>query len=371
VSNTSPRRLIVEADGGARGNPGPAAYGAVVRDATTGEVLAERAETLGVATNNVAEYRGLIAGLNAAREIEPEAVVEARLDSKLLVEQMSGRWKIKNADLQQLALQARRVLPPSRVTYTWVPRAQNAHADRLLNAALDGDGPSRRRVAAPRDVPEPTAPPSRLVGWAPDLGTPTALVLLRHGQTAFTAARRFSGSDGDGPPLDAVGRDQADRAAIALATTGAVAVVSSPTLRTRETAEIVARGLGVDVYVDEDWRECGFGAWDGLTFAEVSERFPEELAAWLGNLGAAPPGGEALNAMIRRVGDARDRTLARYPGQAVVVVTHSMPIRAMVRSALDAPEHALFRMQPAPASITEVHVYADGTTSLVGFSRQP
>lgn len=136
----SGRRLIVEADGGARGNPGPAAFGAVVRDAVTGEVLAEVAETLGVTTNNVAEYRGLIAGLQAARGIDPEALVEARLDSKLVVEQMSGRWKIKNAALRPLAVQANRILPAGRVTYTWVPRALNAHADRLLNAALDGLG---------------------------------------------------------------------------------------------------------------------------------------------------------------------------------------------------------------------------------------
>jgi probable phosphoglycerate mutase len=142
-------------------------------------------------------------------------------------------------------------------------------------------------------------------------------------------------------------------------------------LRTRQTAEIVAQGLDVDVRVDKDWRECAFGEWDGLTFAEVSERYPTELAAWLGAPGSAPPGGEPLDAMARRVSLARDRTLARYPGQTVVVVTHSMPIRAMVRSALDAPEQALFRMQPAPASITEIQVYADGTTSLVGFSRLP
>jgi ribonuclease HI len=133
----SGRTLIVEADGGARGNPGPAAFGAVVRDGATDEVLAEVAQTLGVTTNNVAEYRGLIAGLQAARDIDAQASVEARLDSKLVVEQMSGRWKIKNATLRSLALEAHRVLPEGRVSYTWVPRARNAHADRLLNAALD------------------------------------------------------------------------------------------------------------------------------------------------------------------------------------------------------------------------------------------
>jgi probable phosphoglycerate mutase len=132
------RRLVVEADGGSRGNPGPAAYGAVVRDAVTGAVLAERAETIGTATNNVAEYRGLIAGLEAAHALDSEAVIEARLDSKLVVEQLAGRWKIKHPGLRPLALEARRAHAPSLVTYVWVPRAENTHADRLVNAALDG-----------------------------------------------------------------------------------------------------------------------------------------------------------------------------------------------------------------------------------------
>src|SRR5215831_18731149 len=87
------RRLLVEADGGSRGNPGLAGYGAVVRDLATGEVLAEVSESLGQATNNVAEYSGLIAGLRAAAAIAPDADVEIRMDSKLVVEQMSGRWQ--------------------------------------------------------------------------------------------------------------------------------------------------------------------------------------------------------------------------------------------------------------------------------------
>lgn len=137
------RRLIVEADGGSRGNPGPAAYGGVVRDAGSGEVLETFAEPVGVATNNVAEYRGLVTGLRRAREIDPDAVVEARLDSKLVVEQMSGRWKIKHPDMRALAVEARAAFPPDRVSYVWVPREQNALADRLLNEALDAAGHGR------------------------------------------------------------------------------------------------------------------------------------------------------------------------------------------------------------------------------------
>ncbi|MCI0687073.1 MAG: reverse transcriptase-like protein [Sporichthyaceae bacterium] len=129
--------LIVEADGAARGNPGPAAYGTVVRDPESGAVLAEAAEALGVATNNVAEYRGLIAGLRAAKALDPNAAIEARLDSKLVVEQMSGRWKIKHPALRPLALEAAALARSGRVTYRWVPREQNKAADALANAALD------------------------------------------------------------------------------------------------------------------------------------------------------------------------------------------------------------------------------------------
>jgi len=132
------RRLLVEADGGSRGNPGVAGYGAVVRDAATGEVLAEVSEPIGRATNNVAEYSGLLAGLRAAARLAPGAEAEVRMDSKLVVEQMSGRWQIKHPDLRKLAAEARQAARAlSRVTYTWVPRERNTHADRLANQAMD------------------------------------------------------------------------------------------------------------------------------------------------------------------------------------------------------------------------------------------
>jgi probable phosphoglycerate mutase len=107
-------------------------------DPDTGAVLAERAERIGIASNNVAEYRGLIAGLEAVRELDPTAEVEVRMDSKLVVEQMSGRWRIKHPDMRALALQARDILPTAQVTYTWIPRAENGRADALVNDALDG-----------------------------------------------------------------------------------------------------------------------------------------------------------------------------------------------------------------------------------------
>ena len=142
------RRLIVEADGGSRGNPGPAAYGAVVRDADTFDVLASEGLPIGRATNNVAEYRGLIAGLEMARELDPAAAVEVRMDSKLVIEQMAGRWRVKHPDMKPLALQAAR-LRPTQVIWTWVSRELNKAADTLVNRALDGE-PEPRSHIVPR-----------------------------------------------------------------------------------------------------------------------------------------------------------------------------------------------------------------------------
>ncbi|MGW2047012.1 bifunctional RNase H/acid phosphatase [Streptomyces sp. NPDC001858] len=170
------REFIVEADGGSRGNPGPAGYGSVVIDAGTGETLVERAEYIGVATNNVAEYRGLLAGLRAARELDPSAAVRVRMDSKLVVEQMSGRWKIKHPDMKPLAAEAARILPRAQVTYEWIPRERNKHADRLANEAMDAgkrgeqwDAEASRAALTPRatassapfvpSAPEPSGPP--------------------------------------------------------------------------------------------------------------------------------------------------------------------------------------------------------------------
>lgn len=131
------RTLVVEADGGSRGNPGHAGYGALVRDPETGEILVEKAEYLGIVSNNVAEYSGLIAALELAHEIDPQAWILAKMDSKLVVEQMSGRWKIKHADMQRLAARARSVVDPRRVKYQWIPREINKDADRLSNEAMD------------------------------------------------------------------------------------------------------------------------------------------------------------------------------------------------------------------------------------------
>jgi len=382
------RRLIVEADGGSRGNPGPAAYGALVRDAETGVILVEQAEYIGTASNNVAEYRGAIAGLTAALELDPEADVEVRMDSKLVVEQLSGRWQVKHPDMKVLAKRALAVWPGGSIRYTWVPRERNKDADRLANEALDAAAKGREWVprgtaslAAPLSFAAPPAaeltfeepqlpqPENRLVGWSHDLGSPTTLLLLRHGETKHTRAKRFSGSGGLDPSLSDEGRAQAVASAARLRQLGDVdAVVASPLVRTRETADVVAAALGLDVRVEDGVAECAFGDWEGLTFAEVQAQDPVALERWLASTAVAPPGGESFDELSSRVGRARDRLIARYPGQTVVVVTHVSPIKTLVRLALDAPARAIYRMELKPASLTELAYFADGNVSLRSFN---
>ncbi|PBC64079.1 bifunctional RNase H/acid phosphatase [Streptomyces sp. Tue6028] len=505
------REFIVEADGGSRGNPGPAGYGSVVADAATGQTLVERAEYIGIATNNVAEYKGLVAGLRAARELDPTASVRVRMDSKLVVEQMSGRWKIKHPDMKPLAAEAARIFPASQVTYEWIPRERNKHADRLANEAMDagkrgeqwspsastaeldartttagppepsgppGDaaaGAARARAAlagardhtAPSAAPasgaplqgreerraqptgtrdsttsdtapppggdtEPSAAPAPgaplqgrgelraqppatrgsttsesarppggdaatseadrraartvaaatgtagtaapaegkapTVGWgaAPDMGAPATFVLLRHGETLLTPQKRFSGSGGSDPSLSDVGREQAERVAAALAARGTIqAIVASPLTRTRETAGAVAARLGLDVVIEDGLRETDFGAWEGLTFGEVRERYPDDLNAWLASPKAEPTGGgESFAATARRMAATRDKLIASYAGRTVLLVSHVTPIKTLVRLALGAPPESLFRMELSAASLSAVAYYADGNASV-------
>ncbi|MDT0323060.1 histidine phosphatase family protein [Streptomyces millisiae] len=502
----SPVELVVHADGGSRGNPGPAGYGAVVADAETGEVLAETAEFIGRATNNVAEYRGLIAGLRAAHAIDPQARVRVRMDSKLVVEQMSGRWQIKHPDMRPLAAEARAVFQPGAVSYEWIPRERNKHADRLANEAMDrgtpadtpagfaarrdlgpgrpesaadggaaprppeaaagrsaadagpaasgpagrsagdadggaapclpeaaagrsaaggqsgadvGTGPAGRaasggaegarpeapadagpaasgpagRPAAgdaegeasprpPEDVASAAASPvgpaqpgaggPRAVaapGWGRAAGVATTFLLLRHGETPLTPQKRFSGTGGD-PELSETGHRQAEAAARALAEAGGVeAVVSSPLARCLQTAELVARRLDLPVRTDDALRETDFGAWEGLTFAEVQQRHPADLAAWLRDPDARPTdGGESFTAVARRVAAARDRIIARHAGRTVLVVSHVTPIKSLLRLALDAPPIAMFRMELSAAALSEVAYYPDGNASVRRFN---
>jgi probable phosphoglycerate mutase len=135
--------------------------------------------------------------------------------------------------------------------------------------------------------------------------------------------------------------------------------------RTRQTAETIAQRLGLDVRIEEGLRELDFGDWEGLTFAEVQDRHPDDLAAWLGSAKAKPTGSaESFTTLTHRVGVARDKLLARYSGRTVLVVSHVSPIKTLVRLALGAPPDSLYRMELSAASFCAVQYYADGNASV-------
>ncbi|WP_040747521.1 bifunctional RNase H/acid phosphatase [Nocardia transvalensis] len=386
--------VIVEADGGSRGNPGPAGYGAVVWDADRARVLAERKEALGVTTNNVAEYRGLIAGLAAAAELGAREV-DVRMDSKLVVEQMSGRWKVKHAAMIPLADRARQLVAGfDRVSFSWIPRAENSHADRLANEAMD----DAHIVAEARDAEKPasaagaeremlswidevasaraaqndstvTGSPARPAdatsapGWTGARGRPTRMLLLRHGQTELSVERRYSGRGN--PPLTELGREQAARAAKHLAAKGDIAaVVTSPLGRARETAEAAAQALDVPVRVLDSLIETDFGEWEGLTFAEAAQRDPERHGRWLGDSSLPPPGGESFDQVRERVEAARRDLVALYPEQNVVVVSHVTPIKTLLQLALEVGPSLLYRLHLDLASLSIAEFYPDGGSSV-------
>jgi len=358
-------RVLIEADGGSRGNPGPAGYGAVVFSADHATVLAEIKEAIGIATNNVAEYRGLIAGLTEAAAIgATEAAVS--MDSKLVVEQMSGRWKVKHPDLIDLHGRARALAARfDHISYGWIPRERNKHADRLANEAMDAaaemsaDAPV---AVQPRDWPtKATAQTSP--GWTGITGTPTRLLLLRHGQTDLSVQRRYSGRGN--PPLTELGRRQADAAAAYLGGKGGIAaVVSSPLRRAYDTAQAAAKALGLDVVVDDDLIETDFGSWEGLTFFEAAATDPEVHGSWLRDTSVVPPGGESFDAVHARVRRARNRLIAEHGGSTVLVVSHVTPIKTLLRMALDAGPGMLYRLHLDLASLSIAEFYGDGAASV-------
>ncbi|MFC9788662.1 bifunctional RNase H/acid phosphatase [Rhodococcus sp. NPDC127528] len=364
--------VVIEADGGSRGNPGPAGYGAVVFDAADRTVLAERNESIGVATNNVAEYRGLIAGLAAAAELGARSVA-VRMDSKLVVEQMSGRWKVKHPDMIPLARRAGELAAGfDSVTYTWIPRADNSHADRLANEAMDGLAPADLARTAPATaVPAPAAPAPPAAtsasksapGWTGALGKPTRLLLLRHGQTELSVERRYSGRGN--PQLTEVGLGQARSAAARLAERGGIAaVVSSPLGRARQTAEAAGAALGLPVRVHEGLTETDFGQWEGLTFAEASAHDPDLHRRWLSDTSLRPPGGESFDEVRGRVEGVRDDLTRDYPGQNVLIVSHVTPIKTLLQLALDVGPSLLYRLHLDLASLSIAEFYPDGGSSV-------
>lgn len=347
----SGRVLVVEADGGSRGNPGPAGYGALVREGDT--VLAERAEYLGECSNNVAEYSGLVAGLRAAAQIDPTARVEVRMDSRLVVEQMSGRWKIKHADMRRLADEAGAVLPAGQVTYTWVPRAENSAADALANAVMDSRGSIARTVdagtppaessgvtdsflATADDVDEPPIPD--VDTNAPSLEDPAAMTIV-------LVSPGWTPRDGEADPeLTDEGLELAGAAAAVVDSIGDTLwphlarpsmLLASPLVRAQQTAILIS-----EVVAD-------------LGLPSVDDDF------------AATAPGESREDVAARVGRALDRLDESCGGCTVVVAAHADVIAAVIGTVVEAPTAAwdVFRIAPGTLSVVrrwsgrgEVHV---------------
>lgn len=360
---TVPAEVIVEADGGSRGNPGPAGYGAVVFAADHREILAERCGFLGTSTNNVAEYRGLLAGLTAAAELGAERV-RVRMDSTLVVRQLSGQWKIKHPALAELAGQARELVAKfTEVSFEWIPRERNAHADRLANKAMDdaaaASAPSPRKVDSPAAEAMSEDSRAQSPGWTDHTGRPTRLLLVRHGQTELSVERRYSGRGN--PPLTAVGRRQASRIAARLAARGDIAaIVSSPLARATETAAAVGEALGVSVREMAELTEVDFGEWEGLTFAEAAARDPELHTRWLGDPSVSPPGGESFAQVHERIDTVRAQLLHCHPAQNVVVVSHVTPIKTLLQVALGVGPALLYRLHLDIASLSIAEFFPDG-----------
>ena len=381
-------RILIEADGGSRGNPGPAGSGTRISNFDSGELLAEICQFIGEATNNVAEYRALVAGLEWVTVTHPEADVLVRMDSKLVIEQMAGRWKIKHPDMRDLAIEANRFASVLNVTFQWVPREENAAADELANWAMDsrtdrltsgisaqvsGGLPAAAPVA--HTVEFNASKPSSVRAPQQVTKAATTIILVRHGRTAHTEAKRISGSGGSNPSLSEAGLQDALRAAEEIAKFGdsqlwqhlpkPEIVISSPMARTRETAQAIASRNNLEVEVFDEFEEISFGDWGGLTIDAVQSRWVEQFALWQGSWNYAPPKGESLEVFDQRIQRGLDRVLEKFEGRCVVLVSHVMPTRGIVRKAMDADVAAYWRPQISPCSISVVRFWGDEAAELL------
>ena len=344
------RSFRLTADGGSRGNPGPAGYGAVVTEG--GKIVAELFDVIGVATNNVAEYSGLLAGLTHIHQLDPSATVEVAMDSKLVVEQMSGRWQIKHADMRDLAKQCRDAHDARLVTYSWIPRDENSHADRLANKALDG-GSAHKPIAVVQE--------NFLTDRLRSSEVPTMIYFVRHGETILTPTRKFSGIGPLDPELTEEGLAQAALVAAEIAKLDPEVLIASPLQRTRQTAAAIASTTGLTAIFDEAWYKLSFGTWDGKSIEEVKEEEPDAYQAWLNSSSYRAGGGESYDQAAIRIDEALERLVAEYPGKRVVVVTHNGVIKSAVNLAIGGPNDGVFHLDAAPCSISSISIWpSDG-----------
>jgi probable phosphoglycerate mutase len=328
---------VVEADGGSRGNPGVAGYGALVREAESKKVLVELAEPLGQASNNVAEYSGLIAGLGAALDIDPAADVTVRMDSKLVIEQMAGRWKIKHADMRRLALEARDLCAQisaagGSVDFQWVPRERNKAADALSNEGMDGHH-VRRDLREEPDVVSPVED-SLAAGVSDGAGTATETEAVVRPAAAAAEAPvmrdglrlllvQLPGHESQVPSVAGAALELLGRESRVMAAGDPLAT---------EVACRIAEPLGVEVTESDDW--AGTSGTAG-----ADERV---LAAY---------------------------HLLRERGGTVVAVTTRRGVLTVLAEVLGLGPDRFWTIATAPGSLSAVEVWPDGTASVAFTNR--
>lgn len=204
----------------------------------------------------------------------------------------------------------------------------------------------------------------RRLTTAATTAAPTRLVLVRHGATSATAQRRYSGRAD--PPLSRLGLDQAARVAARLAAElpAPAAVLSSPRRRCVAVAHRIAAATECPTSVDEELAECDFGEWEGRTFEEVRAGWPAAHAAWLGSTSVAPPGGESLDAVAARVRRFVERVRRSHQAASVVVVSHTSPLKLVLRDALGGGDRLPHRIVLDPGGLSTVEIWPDGEVSV-------
>lgn len=346
--------LVLYADGASRGNPGEASLGAVLIE--DGLEVARVSQRLGIRTNNYAEYSAVIAGLEYVLMHNLGPAVHVRMDSKLVVEQLTGRWQIKHPELRELARTAQSLMAKLEVSFEWIPREQNALADEAANQALDF-------VESISDI-EPLAKTQPSSIRAPRVATePTTLYLVRHGKTASTEARLVSGSLDD-PPLSDTGIAHSQLAAQAIDNLAARhnlpkprLVVHSDLLRAAQTAEVISSTLEVPTRPDARLREISFGQWEAKPMSEIEGSNKAQVESWRGSVTEAPPGGEAISALERRVKLSLTDIVEEFKGEAAVVVAHMMPLRSIAAIAMRAGNSAYWTLQFEPCSVSVLRFF--------------
>lgn len=350
--------LVLFADGASRGNPGPASLGAVlVRD---GEEIARICQPLGIRTNNYAEYSAVIAGLEYVIEHGLEKKLLIRMDSKLVVEQLSGRWKIKHPDLMELARVAQGLLRQVDATLEWIPRELNFLADEAANQALDGvpeisEATSNKHLASvqPASIRAPRVS-----------SEPTVVYVIRHGHTASTESKLISGSSDD-PELSLLGRSEAVAAAKAITELSKRFALPTPNLiahsdmnRTTQTAQAISTELSAPARPDSRLREISFGDWESRSMSDL-EVESEEVSSWRGSVTQKPPGGESVLELEARVLQSLSDLISEHSGGAVAIVSHMMPLRSIAKKALGSSSASHWSLQFAPGSVSVFRFFGE------------